>query len=49
LYTYLSKIISEIFFGGWLHKISQQILVKHINVQRENAVTFWIFEFYKVM
>ena len=39
------------YFCGRLRKISQQILVKHINchVQRENSVTSCIFEFYKVV
>jgi len=34
------------YFRGTLRKISQQILVKHINchVQRENLVTFWDFQ-----
>jgi len=39
------------YFCGTLRKISQQILVKHINchVQRENAVTFFVFKFQKVV
>jgi len=38
------------YFCGRLHKISQQILVKHINwyFQRQNSVSFWILEFHKV-